>query len=282
MGITNENNLIVNQICTVSYTGRFFEDNSNEVSIVYGFGDNWENTSEMSMTKTENGFIAEIKMLNYDKFNFCFRNSNNEWDNNNYANYSLPIKLETSPETNSIVAEQTSKDNILNDILEESNFQLDYIQEFNIDKLIDELLSPLLVENVFESEENDAILNENITNILNQELYSSQPENIVSFKSESTETIDDIYSDLKQLVDSVESNLSTTSSKIQNDIFNEDIFSNPATAETALALTNGDKFIVCTRKLSKFYLIRKKIKLALYKLIFAVPRMLNKELNTNK
>ena len=48
------------------------------------------------MEKTEIGFQAEINLINADTFNFCFRNGNNEWDNNNCANYIFPLeKIET-------------------------------------------------------------------------------------------------------------------------------------------------------------------------------------------
>ena len=39
------------------------------------------------MTKTDLGFQAEIELLDSDSFNFCFRNGNDEWDNNNCENY---------------------------------------------------------------------------------------------------------------------------------------------------------------------------------------------------
>ena len=44
------------------------------------------------MEKTELGFQAEIELTESETFNFCFRNSNNEWDNNNCENYIFPIE----------------------------------------------------------------------------------------------------------------------------------------------------------------------------------------------
>ena len=58
-------------------TGKFFQDNSEEVFIHYGFGLNWDNLNEIKMEKTELGFQAEITLLEGDTFNFCFRNGNN-------------------------------------------------------------------------------------------------------------------------------------------------------------------------------------------------------------
>ena len=49
------------------------------------------------MEKTELGFQAELELISSDTFNFCFRNGNDEWDNNNGQNYVFPIeKVELS------------------------------------------------------------------------------------------------------------------------------------------------------------------------------------------
>ena len=50
--------------------------------IHYGFGLNWDNLNEIKMERTELGFQAEIELVSSDTFNFCFKNENNEWDNN--------------------------------------------------------------------------------------------------------------------------------------------------------------------------------------------------------
>lgn len=83
----NTDKLLQNSKVKISYTGKFFEDNSEEVYIHYGFGAFWDNLSEIEMEKTELGFQSEIDLIESDTFNFCFRNGNNEWDNNDYQNY---------------------------------------------------------------------------------------------------------------------------------------------------------------------------------------------------
>ena len=81
----------------ISYTGTLFAENSEEVFIHYGFDNDWKELNEVSMQKTDLGFQAEIDLPGYDTFNFCFRNENNQWDNNNHANYMFPIeKSETA------------------------------------------------------------------------------------------------------------------------------------------------------------------------------------------
>ena len=88
----NTDKLIQNSTVKISYTGLFFENNSEEVYIHYGFGINWDNLSEIKMEKTELGFQAEIELLESDTLNFCFKNENDEWDNNNLANYVFELE----------------------------------------------------------------------------------------------------------------------------------------------------------------------------------------------
>ena len=101
----NTDKLVENSNIKISYTGKFFQENSEEVFIHYGFGINWDNLNEIKMEKTELGFQAEIFLGEGDTFNFCFRNSNNEWDNNNGENYIFPIE---KVELALVVKEKTS------------------------------------------------------------------------------------------------------------------------------------------------------------------------------
>ena len=88
----NTDKLVRNSTVKISYTGKFFEDNSEEVFIHYGFGENWDNLSEIKMEKTDLGFQTEITLLDSDTFNFCFRNGLNEWDNNDSKNYCFNLE----------------------------------------------------------------------------------------------------------------------------------------------------------------------------------------------
>ena len=88
----NTDKLVQNSTVKISYTGKFFEDASEEVFIHYGFGDNWDNLSEIKMEKTELGFQTEITLLESNTFNFCFRNENNQWDNNDSQNYVFELE----------------------------------------------------------------------------------------------------------------------------------------------------------------------------------------------
>ena len=100
----NTDKLVENTKVKISYAGSLFQAGSEEVFIHYGFGLNWDNLSEVEMEKTELRFQAEILLVSSDTFNFCFKNENNEWDNNEKENYIFPIeKVELA-----LVAKETS------------------------------------------------------------------------------------------------------------------------------------------------------------------------------
>ncbi len=101
----NTDKLFQNSKVKISYTGTFFENNSEEVYIHYGFGLNWDNVSEVKMEKTDLGFQAEIELLESESFNFCFRNENDEWDNNDTQNYIFPLEAQS---TDLVVLEENS------------------------------------------------------------------------------------------------------------------------------------------------------------------------------
>ena len=88
----NTDKLVENSKIKISYIGQLFQDSSNEVFIHYGFGSNWDNVTDIKMEKTELGFQAEINLLEGETFNFCFRNENENWDNNDGKNYIFPLE----------------------------------------------------------------------------------------------------------------------------------------------------------------------------------------------
>ena len=89
----NTDKLIENTSIKLSYTGDLFKDGyDGQVFIHYGFGQEWENVAELEMNKTELGYQIEIDLNDSESFNFCFRNSENEWDNNDGQNYIFPIE----------------------------------------------------------------------------------------------------------------------------------------------------------------------------------------------
>ena len=88
----NTDKLIENSIVKISYTGKLFQEEAENVFIHYGFGNNWDNLNEIKMQKSELGFQAEIELTSNDTLNLCFRDDNNNWDNNDGQNYVFPIE----------------------------------------------------------------------------------------------------------------------------------------------------------------------------------------------
>lgn len=89
----NTDKLIENSKVKISYIGELFQDaQTTELFIHFGFGTNWNNVTDIKMEKTELGYQAEINLLEGDTFNFCFKNNNDVWDNNNGQNYIFPLE----------------------------------------------------------------------------------------------------------------------------------------------------------------------------------------------
>lgn len=87
----NANDLSVGNTAKLTYTGEL-ADVSEEIYVHLGYGLLWENVTEIKMSKANNQYFAYIPVMNADSLNFCFRNGNNQWDNNLGCNYSYEIK----------------------------------------------------------------------------------------------------------------------------------------------------------------------------------------------
>lgn len=178
-------NLFQNETVKLTYKGYLFKANSTEVSIVYGYGDNWENTTEQPMKRTLNGFITDIKVDNFDKINFCFKNSYEEWDNNNYQDYHVdilpPISAnEPEPSDYSDIQEASvEKSTLLDEILGDYTLYFDNTEEFNFQKFIDKIvteiidesgITPSLAEDVVTE---NTVVNAEISDFVNFELENN-------------------------------------------------------------------------------------------------------------
>ena len=94
----NTDKLIENTKVKVSYTGKFYQGNNDKVFLHYGYGKDWNNVSDIEMVKTDLGYQAELDLIGKDTINFCFKNQNNEWDNNFGQNYVFNIEKKSVPE----------------------------------------------------------------------------------------------------------------------------------------------------------------------------------------
>lgn len=77
----------------ILYKGFLFSNNlTSELYISYGYGDLWDNKTEAKMKPSTFGYLATIKVGSGNSLQFCFRDNQGTWDNNNGANYILPIE----------------------------------------------------------------------------------------------------------------------------------------------------------------------------------------------
>ena len=111
--------LVAGNTVILTYFGKLYREHSKDVSIVFGYGDNWEETDNAPMQETENGFEVTLTIKDYNTFNFCFTNSFNIWDNNSGFNYIAAIAPKQE-ETNQDNNDDTPKAEGLNDNVEES------------------------------------------------------------------------------------------------------------------------------------------------------------------
>ena len=88
----NTDRLTPNTNVKISYIGKFFQDESKQVFIHYGFGNDWNNVVEAEMVKTELGYQIEVDLIDMPTFNFCFKNENGDWDNNDGDNYIFTLE----------------------------------------------------------------------------------------------------------------------------------------------------------------------------------------------
>lgn len=72
----------------VTYNGLLSQSGADEVYAHIGWGDTWENVNDIKMSKTKSGFTTTITAYN-SALNLCFKDTSNNWDNNNGCNYTL-------------------------------------------------------------------------------------------------------------------------------------------------------------------------------------------------
>lgn len=70
----------------------YFKIMQKKYTYIIGFGQNWDNVSDIKMEKTDIGFQAEITLNNADSLNFCFNDGKEAWDNNDNQNYTFAIE----------------------------------------------------------------------------------------------------------------------------------------------------------------------------------------------
>lgn len=330
------NNLVKKSKTTITYSGSLFRTGSEAVTLVYGFGDNWEHTTEKEMTKNEDNFSVEIELLDYDKINFCFRNSNNIWDNNNYLNYIAPISepekeynfiinenlmpkmlnnlfeidLSAYENSTSTIADKNPIELIENSIVSEETFEIEIpedspadIQEF-VGEVFDEPSITNDLELAFSSisdksqdEKKEEIVNFDMDALVDEilspivEARTSEIQNYkANIKIEELEVDKSIFETATPAETEAEKISVDTISTDNNELETESTLLENTTSETEttnletslVEVNNDSSFLVSPRSLNKFYIFKKRVKLAFYKLFTAIPKIIESAFNEEK
>lgn len=251
----------------ITYSGSLFQNGSNNVNIVYGFGEAWNNTTTKQMEKADNGFVANIRMRNFDTFNFCFSDNNNNWDNNNGFNYISPILPEVQESKNEAnidfgVDYSTSIDDIIDDILgnttkqdiinDKENDSIDKILEsINTDALpeIEALFNDLFFESVKEDEKTQTTYEVSMEPALAEELkeVGEAVKNMTSTKTNNSM----LAEELGQAFDTFENMISTT--KVNNSVLAEELGQAYDTFESMTLAANTATSTVDNAELIKLF-----------------------------
>lgn len=76
----------------VTYNGMLSNKGAEEIYLHYGH-DGWHDTTTVPMSKTNSGnFITNIRVTGNEEINFCFKDNENNWDNNNGSDWKVDIE----------------------------------------------------------------------------------------------------------------------------------------------------------------------------------------------
>ena len=72
----------------ITYTGMLSQNGATEVFAHIGWGNSWNNISDIKMSKTKSGFTATL-VASDSHLNVCFKDMCENWDNNNGNDYTI-------------------------------------------------------------------------------------------------------------------------------------------------------------------------------------------------
>lgn len=79
------------ELVKIMYNGLLAQNGADQVYLHMGFGDQWDKSSDLPMQRTINGWQRVIPLDVTGSMNFCFKDSANNWDNNNGYNWRVEV-----------------------------------------------------------------------------------------------------------------------------------------------------------------------------------------------
>ena len=78
----------------VDYNGLLAKSGAHQVYLHQGIsqGDSWNDVRDIEMRYEDGRWTTETEVGEADKFNFCFKDCANNWDNNSGYNWSYQIR----------------------------------------------------------------------------------------------------------------------------------------------------------------------------------------------
>lgn len=77
-------------------------DGAKTIYLHYGIGETWEDVTECKMRKLKSCYKTEVTVPTGADFNFCFRDSEGNWDNNYGNNYTYNSCNTDTPTYNTV------------------------------------------------------------------------------------------------------------------------------------------------------------------------------------
>lgn len=88
----------------INYNGLLAQAGAENVYLHSGYGSDWSNSSYIQMQKTQDGFSAELEVLEGHTLELCFKDSADNWDNNSGNNYLFNISAKKEKKTEAVKA----------------------------------------------------------------------------------------------------------------------------------------------------------------------------------
>lgn len=85
--------ITVGEHINVIYEGLLAKSGADQVWLHMGFGphESWHDVKDLKMLKTGRGWEQTLQVTDESRFNFCFKDSADHWDNNNGHNWSYEV-----------------------------------------------------------------------------------------------------------------------------------------------------------------------------------------------